>query len=96
MVPITPRRIQQNVQIYHGQGHLLAYDTEQDEDVGDHDGREELEEVLNPQMDDPEAPEVRRREVRVGPGEQPDGVERRNRKGCEEEQPRHVAHMLAP
>jgi hypothetical protein len=77
-------------------GHLLAHDPEQNKYVGDHDGREELEEVLDPQVDDPEPPEIRRREVRLRSGEQPDGVERRDRKGGEEEQPRHVAHVLAP
>jgi hypothetical protein len=46
-------------------------------------------------VDDPESPEVRRREVRLGPGEQPDGIERRDRECGEEEQPRHVAHVLA-
>ena len=39
MVPITPRRIQQDVQEDDGQGYLLSYHTEKDEeDVGDHDG----------------------------------------------------------
>src|SRR5215217_6291060 len=69
---------------------------QQHEYVGDHDGREELEEVLDPEVDDPESPEVSRREVRFGPGEQPDGIERRYRQRREEEQPRHVAHVLAP
>src|SRR5215217_9343121 len=68
---------------------------QQHEYVGDHDGREELEEILDPEVDDPEAPEVSRREVRFGPGEQPDGVERRDRQRREEEQPRHVAQVRA-
>ena len=57
----------------------LAHDAEQHEDVGDHHRGEELEEVLDPQVDDPEAPEVGDGEVVAGAGEQPDGVERRDR-----------------
>src|SRR5215218_6930944 len=69
-------------------------DAEQHEDVGDHHGREELQEVLHPEVDDPEAPEVRRRPVRVGLGEQADGVERGDGKRGEEEEPRHVPLVL--
>src|SRR4029450_1036471 len=92
----TSCRIEQDVQVDHCQCHLLPDHPEQDEDVGDHDGREELEEVLDPQMHDPEAPEVRGGEVRLRPGEQPDGIECRDRQGREEEEPRHVAHVLPP
>ena len=62
-----------------GQRDPLAHDAEQHEDVGDHHGREQLEEVLDPEVDDPEAPEVGDREVVAGAGEQADGVEGRDR-----------------
>ena len=73
----------------------LAHDPEQDEHVGDHHGREQLEEVLDPEVDDPEAPELGGREVVAGAGDQPDRVEGGDRAGGEEEQPRHVARVLA-
>src|SRR5919107_5193663 len=75
-------------------GHPLGDDTKQDEDVGDHDGREELEEVLDPQVHDHEPPVVRRREAGVGPGQQADGVEGGDGQGREEEHPGHVAQAL--
>src|SRR6476646_5004232 len=49
---------------------------------------------LHPQMDHPKAPEIRRRKVSVRPGKQTYGVECRNRKRREEEQPRHISHMV--
>ena len=88
-------RVEDDVEVDDGQGRPARDDAEQDEDVGDHDGREELQEVLDPEVHDPEAPEVGGREVDVGPGEQPDGVEGRDRQRGEEEEPRHVAHVLA-
>jgi len=74
--------------------HPLGDDAEQYEDVGDHDGRKELQKVLDPQVHDHEAPVVRRREARVGPGEEAHGVERRDGQRREEEHPRHVAKAL--
>ena len=99
------------IQVVHGPDHTPAeysrmsrkmtvratsYHTEKDEDVGDHDGGEELQKILHPQVHDPEAPEVRGREVGLGPGEQPDGVEGRDGQGGEEEQPGHVCRVLPP
>ena len=43
----------------------LAHHPEQHEDVGDHHGGEQLQEVLDPEVDDPEAPEVGDREAVV-------------------------------
>ena len=45
---------------------------EQHEHVGDHHGREQLDEVLDPQVHDPEAPVVRDRERIAGARQQPD------------------------
>jgi hypothetical protein len=83
-------RVEDDVEVDDEQGDALGDDPEQDEDVGDHHGREELEEVLHPEVDDPEPPEVRGGEMRVGSGEQADGIEGRNRERGEEEEPRHV------
>ena len=64
-MPITPAgRVEDDVEEDDGERDPLAHHAEQDEDVRDHHGREQLEEVLDPEMDDPEAPEVRDGEVR--------------------------------
>ena len=80
IVPITPpteyRMMSRKID---RQRDLLAHDAEQHEHVGDHHRGEELEEVLDPQVHDPEAPELGRREVVAGAGEQPDRVEGRDR-----------------
>ena len=88
-------RVQDDVEEDHRQGDLLAHHAEQDEHVGDHHGREQLEEVLDPQVHDPEAPELGDREVVAGAREQPDRVEAGDRERGQEEQPRHVAAVLA-
>ena len=65
IVPMTPpneyRMMSRKID---GQRDLLAHHAEQHEHVGDHHGGEELEEVLDPEVHDPEAPELRDREVR--------------------------------
>jgi len=68
-------RVEHNVQVDRCQRHSLGYDAEQHEDVRDHDACKQLEEVLDPQVDHPETPDVSRREVVPGLGEQPDRVE---------------------
>ena len=88
-------RVQDDVEEDDGERDLLAHHAEQDEHVGDHHRGEELQEVLDPQVHDPEAPELGGGEVVAGAGDQPDGVERRDRARRQEEQPRHVARMLA-
>ena len=88
-------RVEADVQQDHRERDLLAHDAEQHEHVGDHHRGEELQEVLHPQVHDPEAPELRDREVIAGAGDQPDRVERRDRQRGEEEQPRHVGRVLA-
>jgi hypothetical protein len=83
------------VQVDDRQRNALRHHPEQNEHVRDHHGREQLEKVLDPEVHDPEAPEVRRREGGVGPREQADRVERRDRERREEEEPWHVAEVLA-
>ena len=73
------------------QRHPLRDHAEQHEDVGDHDRREQLQEVLDPEVDDPEPPEVGDGEVAPRVGEQADGVEGGDRQRGEEEEPGHVA-----
>src|SRR5215207_7003393 len=90
------RRVEQDVEEDDRQSDFLPDDPEQDEDVSYHHGREEFQEVLYPEMHDPEAPEVGGGEVGVGAGEQADRVEGGDGKGREEEEPGHVARVLAP
>jgi hypothetical protein len=61
-------RVENDVEQHDQQRDPLAHDPEQHEDVGDHDGREQLQEVLHPEMDDPEAPVVGDRERVAGAG----------------------------
>src|SRR5205814_9917438 len=49
----------------------------------------------HPEVDDPEAPELRGREVVARSRDQPDRIEGRDGTGGEEEEPGHVARMLA-
>ena len=88
-------RVEDDVEEDHRQRDLLPHHPEQHEHVGDHHGREQLEEVLHPQVDDPEAPELVDREVLAGLGDQADRVEGRDRERGHEEQPGHVARVLA-
>ena len=87
-------RVQDDVEEHDGERDPLAHHAEQHEHVGDHHGGEELEEVLHPQVHDPEAPELGGREVVAGARDQPDGVEGGDRARRQEEQPRHVARVL--
>ena len=89
------RRVEADVEQDHRQGDLLAHHPEQHEHVGHHHGREQLEEVLHPEVDDPEAPELVDREVLAGLRDQADRVEGRNGKRGHEEEPGHVARVLA-
>jgi hypothetical protein len=52
--------------------------SEQNKDVCDKNGREQLEKILNPKMHNPEAPEVCRREMLSGICKQADSVKGRN------------------
>ena len=88
-------RVEDDVEEDHRQRDPLAHDPEQHEHVGDHRGREQLEEVLDPEVDDPEAPELGRREVVARARDQPDRVEGQDRAGGEEEEPGHVAGVFA-
>ena len=72
-------RVEDDVHVDDTQRHLLADDTEHDEDVRHHDGGEKLEEILDPEMDHPETPELSHRELSVRPGEETHGVEHRDR-----------------
>jgi hypothetical protein len=86
--------VEQDVEVDDGQRHALPDHAEHHEDVGDHDGGEDLEEVLDPQVHDHEAPEVGDRETRLRAGQQPHRVERRDGERSEEEHPRHVAARI--
>ena len=58
-------RIEDDVEIHHARRRFFRNDAEQHEDIGDHDGGEELEKILHPQVHDPEAPEVHDGEIRL-------------------------------
>ncbi len=88
--------VQDDVQVDDRHGHSLAHDTQQDEQIGHQDGGEDLEEVLDPQVDHHEPPEVRDGVALVGVGHQADRVEGRDREAGVEEQPRHVDPGLVP
>ena len=75
-------------------GNFVPYDAEHHEDVRDHDGCEQFQEVLNPEVHDPEAPEFGHAEVHLGAGQHAHRVERGNREAGVEEQPRQVEAVL--
>ena len=87
--------VEDDVEEDHRERDPLAHHPEQHEHVGDHHRGEQLEEVLDPEVHHPEAPELGGREVVAGAREQADRVERRDGAGGEEEQPGHVAPVLA-
>ena len=87
-------RVEDDVQEDDAERDLLPHHAEQHEDVRHHDGREQFEEVLDPQVHDPEAPELRDRDVGARAGHHAHRVEGRNRQGGEHEQPRHVGDVL--
>ena len=88
--------VEDDVEEDHRHGHPLAHHAEQHEQVGDHHRGEQLQEVLDPEVDDDEAPEVGHREAGPGVGQQSDGVEGGQGQGGVEEQPRHVGPVLDP
>ena len=90
-----PDRVEDDVEEDHGQGDLLAHHAEQHEHVGHHHRREQLEEVLDPEVDDPEAPELVDGEVLSRLRDQPDRVEGGDGERRHEEQPGHVGRVLA-
>ena len=75
-------RIQDDVEEDHAQRDALAHHAQQHEDVGHHHRGEQLEEVLDPQMHHPEAPEVGDGEGLLRVAEQADRVEERDRQGA--------------
>ena len=67
---------------------------DQHEDVSHHDRREQLQEVLDPQVDNPEAPEVDDGEVCILAKNHPCSVEQGDRERTVEKQVGHVSWML--
>ena len=91
----SSERVEDDVEEDHGQRDSLAYHAEQDEHVGDHHRREQLEEVLHPEVDDPKAPELVDGEVLSRLCDQAHRIEGRDGERRHEEQPRHVGGVLA-
>ena len=71
-------RVEDDVEIDHPDGDTLMDDSQEYEDVGDQDGREQFEEVFDPKVNDPEAPEVRGRKMAAGRGQQAHSVKSRD------------------
>ena len=89
-------RVEDDVHVDDPQGDPLTHHAEHDEDVRVHDGGEQLEEVLDPQVDDPEAPVLGDGDLRRRAGEHAHRVEGRDRQGREEEDPGQIAVRLGP
>src|SRR5439155_2002253 len=67
--------IENDIQIDHAQCDALVNYAQQDKDVGNEDGGEQLQEIFDPEVHDPKAPKVRSREMVSGVGEQANRVE---------------------
>ena len=87
-------RVEDDLEIDESRRGAFRHQPEEHEHVGDRHGGEDLEEVFDPQMHDPEAPEVDHGEVRLRPEEHTHAVEQRNRERGVEEQPGQAAAML--
>jgi hypothetical protein len=95
-VPTTPAHgVEDGVEVDDPQRRLLRYHAQQHEDVGHQDGGEQFQEVLDPEVDHPEPPEVADREGGLRAAGQPHRVEERDRQGAVEEQVGEVAPVLA-
>src|SRR6185312_9084986 len=77
---------QDDVEVDGAQCGIALHQTELVEDDADHDGHEQLEEALDPQVDDPEPPSVDDREVRRPVVEQGRQVEYRDRRRGDQEE----------
>src|SRR3970282_212090 len=86
--------IKNDVQVDHPQRRRFANDAEQDEHVGDHHRGKKLQEVLHPEMNHPEAPEIIHDESRSRTGQKPYRVKSRYGERGVEYHPRHIAEML--
>src|SRR5215469_15266549 len=82
------RRIEQHIEVNHGECYFFAYYSQQHENVSNHDRGKQLKKILHPEVDYPESPKVRAGEMRLRPGQQAYAVENRYRKRGEEKEPR--------
>ena len=95
IVPTTPPSgIQQDIEIHDARGRRLRDDSQQHENVGHHDRREQLQKVFDPEVHDPEAPEIGNRKIGSRMGQQPHRVEQRDRQRAVEEQVRQISAAL--
>src|SRR4051812_3240307 len=79
------RRIQHDIEVNYRQGDSLVHHTEQHEDIGDHDGSEQLKKILHPEVHHPESPEIGCSEMRSGMRQQPYCVKCWDRESREKE-----------
>src|SRR5215467_6584719 len=78
--------VKEDIQVDDTGRRFRGYDSQEYENVGHHDGREQLQEILDPKVHHPEAPEIGDGEIGPGVGEQTDGIEQRNRKSAVKEE----------
>src|SRR5215472_660530 len=84
-------QVQDRIQINNAFGGVNSDRSKPIEQYGYHHGHKELKEVLDPQMNDPEAPMVDDREISGAVIEERGQVEHRNRKPREKKQHREFA-----
>ena len=85
--------VEDRVEVDDARGRLRAHEPHLEEHDRDEHRREELEEALDPQMDDPEAPVVDHRRIRVGAVEERGQIEQRNGDRDVEEERRQSARL---
>src|SRR5262249_16926593 len=86
--------VEDGVEINDAQGRLLRYYAQEHEDERHHDGRKQLQKVLNPQVDDPETPEVADSESGLRSACKSNCVEKRNRERAVKEQVRQISETF--
>src|SRR6185503_9438649 len=87
-------RVENDVEIDHLQCYAFVHYSQEHEDIRHKDRSEKLKKVFDPEMDNPESPEVRCGEVLSRICEEPNTIKCRNRKRGKEEEPRHIPDML--
>ena len=87
-------RVEHHLEVDQPRGKPLRDDPHEHEDQGHQHRGEQLQEILDPQVDDPEPPEVADCERGLRMGQQADRVERRDRQRAVKKQPGQVAPAL--
>ena len=86
--------IEDDVEIDNSRGRGGTNHAQENVDVRHHDGREQFQEILDPEVNDPEPPEVHHGEVDVLAEDHAYGIEKRDGQRTVEEQVRQIARMF--